>query len=221
MNKRGFALTVAEARLLIAFASDDETREHLNAIYFDGPNGCIVATDGHALVQLSRKGRGRFLLDRCDLKEAIFGFPKTKHLTVHRWNKSDLCIRLDGNATICSETKHRFPQYQEAIPPRTRKPVLCTCIDGKLLKVAGRISEVLALSQWCVGLRLFSPEHSLSPVRIEAGDWIAAIMPMRDDEGEKLNEQFAQKRPKKRIKKPWPARRNLCSKRRKRGQVDE
>lgn len=80
----GFALSRAELVALVAFASSDETRAHLNAVCFDVGKGRVVTTDGHRLAQCqATRSPGpqpevRFLIALADCK-AMIRAAKPKH----------------------------------------------------------------------------------------------------------------------------------------------
>ena len=103
---------LVKAALLIAAKKD--IRVYLNGVYFDFPNGRLVATDGHVLLcaAIDRVDRPAIIVDRDVLEVAVKGKPE-----------GNLSFGPDGLASLktpCALAFHpvdaTYPAYERVIP---------------------------------------------------------------------------------------------------------
>ena len=176
-----FTISKAEARALVAFASPDETRQHLNAILFDPSNGAAVATDGHTLVRL--KGLGcavgpAFLVDRDTLEKASKLAKKDDEITVNGAVSVDGTVMQYADLSECT-----FPPYEQVIPKLKEDREIAPAV-GINTDYLGRLSLVAKACGKVHPRVTCQVSGELDPILYtcegpDSGDWTVVIMPVR------------------------------------------
>ncbi len=115
-DSQAFELDKPELRAVMAFASADETREHLNAVHFDAEAGAVVATDGHTMIRCNSmaKGKGAFTVPLAALQLAAKVMTRKAHvLRVSRFK--DDCAAVE----VFDTTNERSPKRVAGWTPGT------------------------------------------------------------------------------------------------------
>ncbi|MBU1785262.1 MAG: hypothetical protein KKG95_08005 [Candidatus Omnitrophica bacterium] len=197
-SENHWQLDKLELRALCAVASKDETRPHLNAVCFDEPTRCAVATDGHRLVRARVEpgdvslGSRQYLVSLAALKGVA---PLLKH-------KGDmLCINrpdTDGKIELQAIDKngqskgvmhvqtvdHPFPPYDQVVPGKMNGEKR----DVERYGMNAIYAADLALMQRACDatkVEVSTPEGAMDPIRYDCTgqycgtEWTAVIMPCR------------------------------------------
>jgi DNA polymerase III sliding clamp (beta) subunit (PCNA family) len=120
-------LTKLEVRALVAHASDDETRLHINSVCFDLAEGAVVATDGHRLAKLNggpkQPDKCQQLVPRDVVERAGKSVRKADAEIEFAFVRDGGCnIRVDGSETLARTVDARFPPYDQVIPGDAADP---------------------------------------------------------------------------------------------------
>jgi hypothetical protein len=184
-------LTKAQLRALIAHASRDETRPHVNCILLDPVARCAVATDCHRLAILESirfDGDGSAALLSVESAELACKAATRKGDTI------DLVIatRTGGRAEIrdandreratvavtCFDAE--FPPYRQVIPDLDGES------RGAPFGVDARYLADVALVQTAAergGVEVYAAGDSMEGILFRAGPWTVVIMPRRLEPG--------------------------------------
>lgn len=194
MHDKSVILTKAELKVLLTFASRDETRQNLYCICVDWANGRCAATDGHRLAVLSghkkNKTDSSALLPRAAVTGALRALKKAQREA--KFTPSDdgweVCVYdFDGEVAFdsdCCMSRMRFP----LLDPELRFPPIEQFLNvykdikhENWIRLNATYLEDLRLIATAAGetgvkLRLYS---ELDPIRFECGSWRGVIMPMK------------------------------------------
>ena len=174
-------------KALITHASKDRARIHLNSVCFDGPNGVVVATDGHRLL-------ARFS-EPFSESVTMLSVDSLK-LAVKSMNLKSICHIYDGDAIRVRtgegepeigfqpcRVNAQFPPYEQVMSLPSGKDQMCG-FDAKLLaSTLGVLGEFFGKGQTAGMAMEFCGE--LEPCRISFIDdstkatWVAVVMPCR------------------------------------------
>jgi len=194
-----FTLTKAELKAVMAFASTDGTREHLNCVLFDGSAGAVIATDGHTLIRCNGMppcpSEAAYAVPLAGLKQAYALLRKDAHLL-----EVTSCIASSGRTCVVMRARDGavclgsvevtldpdvldFPPYLACIP----QPGISGELDNGVAVNADYLTRVAlvgkATSSWHSGVKLVGCSGELAPIlfRVESRDLKAdvVIMPMR------------------------------------------
>lgn len=182
-----FTFTRNEIRALLQFSSKDETRAHINAVWFDPPNGRAVATCGHTCAIVKNGATSdtpSFLVARDDLERASKLLRRqSDRLEVYQAPDG---VQLDvngGRALAVSAVDATFPPIDAVVPQRDEQALVVGRwkISGDYL---GYLQLVQRAAESC-GIVCYPPPGELDPTlwRVEsqahACTWTAVIMPVR------------------------------------------
>ncbi len=175
-------MTKAEARAMIEFASEDETRPHINSVLFED-RGVVVATDGHRIVVHASQEEpqgcnfGEKLISRKDFENAM-SLAK-KGLIAIRFSVDDE-IRIDaGGSTFSADAVDaQYPQYRHMLPSvaaEAANEVGKIGVNATYLESMTLIQSAAEISTMQV--KVLGP---LDPIDIWVGtQWRAVVMPAR------------------------------------------
>lgn len=198
-SQNAVELSKAEVRALLAHASTDTTRPHLNAVYFDGRDTVAMATDGHR--GLVAKGTGEAgqwhtLVPYEALKNASAGKAATLRVTVTGMAGSIVALDKKGApiATVAYEWPYRESTYKgvttrehgefpplKTVMPRGEKTGSLTGVNAEYLAGVALVQDAAreASDARCVGAIVLPPSDALGPLKFIVGAWTVTIMPMR------------------------------------------
>ncbi len=178
-------LKKAELAALVAHASTDTTRLHLNSVFFDAPRGAVAATDGHRLVirHGEKFGPKRFLFLCDDLKSVLRSM---KNKDTARISPKEIKI---GKITHSMDpVAAEFPPFETVLAGYTEKTKgsVVTLNASYLLDVAAHVRAIR--SDTHVYPLSISTRAEMDPAELytkcNGVTWVFTIMPLMWDSGD-------------------------------------
>jgi DNA polymerase III sliding clamp (beta) subunit (PCNA family) len=181
-NNNTVTMTKAEAKAMIEFASEDETRPNLNSIKFED-RGVVVATDGYRIVVHASQEEpqgcnfGEKLVAREVLEKAV---KLTKKGLIEIRFSVDDEVRIDAGGSVFSTeaVDAQYPPYQAVFKSADEKTVQTVGEVG----INAAYFEAMELVQSAAEVPTMEVKISdpLDPIDIWVGtQWRALVMPAR------------------------------------------
>ena len=204
-----FILSRSELKAIIAHASTDDTRAHLNGVGFDVANGCAVATDGHRLavlreelcvigapfeadtkvtiVRLATLERAAKMIPRGGSLRVQVTSPITATLTALEKSGAPGAVL---NAEM-SDSRDRFPPYVVILPaavefgafPLPTRVGFNANYLADLALVQAAANEAAGKPKTLIGMDVQFPSTALDPMRVTCRSWLVVITAVCIDNG--------------------------------------
>lgn len=192
-NSTTVEFTKSELRALLAHASDDETRPHVAAVYFDGRDKLAAATDGHRLAVCVGEGEARTwisLVPRAVLDTAVKTAKAESfvlHFAVRTIEAFGKAPKFGGNtasrlATFTYDAPKddalSFPPFRQIMTPAAANGVI-TGFNAEYLADLALVQRAAKETSNACGVLFCAPDALLAPAKCIIGSWTVMIMPMR------------------------------------------
>lgn len=196
VGEEKFILSADEVTALLAHASTDPSSNNAHVGFFP-KRGCVAATDGHRLAELTserdvgflpafREGTfdaEPFVVARLPLSLAVGVASGMKIAEIHVmrdhvvvWNATSLVVGIP-----CQPNEDKFPDYYRLAAlrldeaPSAREVAIAMAFDAKLLASLALVTKASGNAM----VTLHQPASFIDPMLCRSGNWRVLIMPAR------------------------------------------